>query len=83
MTSFLRSETSLFLLKICFQVTSGGETHRLGTGETGPALAEGRDQVSHYHVKDGGGGDYGGGDDGSGGDGGADEDRDEDKHLKI
>ena len=64
-------------------MTSGGETRRLGTGETGLALAEGGDQVSHYHVKDGGGGDYGGGDDGSGGDGGADEDRDEDKHLKI
>ena len=34
------------------QVTSGGETRRLGTGETGPALASGggdMDQVSHYH----------------------------------
>ena len=46
---------SIHSLKICFQVTSGGETRRLGTGETGPALAEGGDQVSHYHVKGGGG----------------------------
>ena len=40
------------------------------TGETGPALAEGGDQVSHYHVNDGG-------------DGVADKDRDEDRRLKI
>ena len=62
-------------------MTSGGETRRLGTGETGLALAEGGDQVSHYHVNDGGGDDGGGDDDG--GDGVADKDRDEDRRLKI